>query len=183
MREGTVTETMPAWQDRTDVGAPAMLFTDAVKGSSHRLIRLAYLLTGDMAEAEDAVAEAYAKVWSRFRHGQVDDLSQYLQRAVVNTVRGNLRHRLVVRRQALRAGPQLAVRPFEDRVVDRDRLWAEMLTLPIRQRTALTLRFVEDLSEQETALVLGVKPGTVKSRVSRGLEQLRGQLNRSDQHE
>jgi RNA polymerase sigma-70 factor (sigma-E family) len=178
-----VTETMPVWQDSTDVSAPASLFTDVVKGHSHNLIRLAYLLTGDMAEAEDAVADAYAKVWSKLTRGQVDDVSRYLQRAVVNTVRGNIRHRLVVRRQVARAGPQPAVRPFDQQVVDRDRIWTEMLTLPISQRAALTLRFVEDLSEQETAFILGVKPGTVKSRVSRGLDRLRDQLYRSDQHE
>lgn len=178
-----MTETMPAWHDSTDVRAPDSLFTNAVKDHSHNLIRLAYLLTGDMAEAEDAVADAYAKVWSKFTHGRVDDVSRYLQRAVVNTVRGNIRHRLVVRRQAARAGPQLAMRPFDQQVVDRDRLWTGMLTLPIRQRAALTLRFVEDLSEQEAAFILGVKPGTVKSRVSRGLERLRDQLDRSDQHE
>ena len=61
-------------------------------------------------------------------------------------------------------------------VDERDALWRLVLSLPVRQRAVLVLRFYEDLSEAETARTLGLSPGTVKSHTSRALSALRTEL-------
>jgi RNA polymerase sigma factor (sigma-70 family) len=65
---------------------------------------------------------------------------------------------------------------FESGVEMRGELWSALLRLPVEQRTVIVLRHVEDLSEDETAAVLNVRPGTVKSRLARGLATLRAEL-------
>ena len=57
-----------------------------------------------------------------------------------------------------------------------------LLALPLRQRTAIVLRFYEDLSERQTADVLQCRPGTVKSLVSRGMEALRSSIDSEGEH-
>ena len=65
------------------------------------------------------------------------------------------------------------VRLLDHDTVERDAVHEALLRLPLRQRTAVVLRFYEDRSERETAAILGVSPGTVKTHVHRALEQLR----------
>jgi RNA polymerase sigma factor (sigma-70 family) len=79
------------------------------------------------------------------------------------------------RRQNLVAvpDPERIENPADDRHV----LWEALRTLPVDQRAAITLRYLTDLSEAQTADALGVPIGTVKSRVSRGLSQLRVHLS------
>lgn len=134
--------------------------------------RLAYLLTGDRAAAEDVAQEAFLASASRIG-GLRDEAAfgAYLHRAVVNKVRNRARRRTLERTQALR---ESAPPPYElPDVATRDALWAALLRLPYRQRAALVLRFYLDLSEAEVADRLGCRPGTVKSAVSRGLAALR----------
>jgi RNA polymerase sigma-70 factor (sigma-E family) len=152
-------------------------FADAVALHSARLMRLAYLLTGDAGQAEDVVAEAYARVWPKYKDRLVEDLGLYLRRAVVNVARGGFRRKLLERRSAMDPHSEWDHRGLDEQVVDRAELWPAMLRLPLNQRAVLVLRFVEDLSEQETARLLGVSAGTVKSRTARGLEQLRRTLH------
>lgn len=142
-----------------------------------RLVRLAYLLCGDPAEAEDVVADAYAKCWPRLARQDVDDPFAYLRRAVVNGVRSWQRRRYLMRREERRrrVGPD-PVAPTSQ-VDDHSALIAAVRQLPLGQRQVLALRFLEDLSEQETAATLRVSVGTVKSRTARGLEALRHVLN------
>jgi RNA polymerase sigma-70 factor (sigma-E family) len=136
--------------------------------------RLAMLLCGDVHLAEDAVAEACARVWPKFRRGSVDDLVPYLRVAVVNEVRRRLRRGMLERRDAERQVIDLREGTDDDHSVeDRNVLLPALAALPYEQRAVIVLRFYEDLTEEEIAEVLNVPTGTVKSRCARGLEQLR----------
>lgn len=149
-------------------------FAALVAEHHNRLARLAHLLCGDREQAEDAVAEAYAKVWPRFRRGEVRHPRVYLRAAVVNEVRGGLRHRMLERReeQRQRVDWRDGVSP-ERGIDDRTLLETALRQLPQGQRAVIVLRFYEDMGEDEIAALLGVPVGTVKSRCSRALQQLR----------
>jgi RNA polymerase sigma-70 factor (sigma-E family) len=162
----------------TETGQDA--FSRAVTDHHVALARFAYQLCGDVTMAEDVVAEAYSRVWPRWRRGRVDDLVPYLRRAVVNEVYGRGRRRAVERRHAERAGDRPGTGQFEAHVGERDALAAALDRLPLRQRVVVVLRVVNDLSEQDTADLLGVPQGTVKSRLSRALDTLRRTLEDQD---
>jgi RNA polymerase sigma-70 factor (sigma-E family) len=147
-------------------------FSRAVAEHHRQLARFAYRLCGDRTLAEDVVAEAYARVWPYWRRGRVEVLLPYLMRTVANVAYArHKRLRLERTREPPYAPP--ADGRFEDRIGEHDALWAALDRLPPQQRVVLVLRVVEDLSEDETATMLGVAPGTVKSRLSRALGALR----------
>ena len=150
----------------------------ALYDAHHRkAYRLALLLTGSPAAAEDAVAEAFARTWPKWRAGQVRDPGAYLRRAVVNQVHGGFRKRFYERREEQRRrADDRGVRALDDQAADADRLARALAALPPRQRAAVVLRYYEDLSEADTAAALGTSVGTVKAQVSRGLVKLRGLL-------
>ena len=137
------------------------------------LLRFAYLLCGDHHAAEDAVAEALARTWPRWRRGDVDDPRAYVRRAIVNELRGRARRASVRRRHDDKRVVARAVPLVDHDATERDAVHAALLRLPLRQREAVVLRVYEDRSEQETAELMGVSPGTVKTHVHRALEQLR----------
>jgi RNA polymerase sigma-70 factor (sigma-E family) len=164
---------------RVDVLAMVRAGTDrdsfaAVFNAHHRqAVRLAYLLTSDPHQAEDVVAEAFAKVYVRWQRGDVRDVGAYLRRAVANEANSKLRRRYLERREAQRrAGDDRGVRTVDDVAADHDQVWQAIQRLPDRQRKAVVLRYYEDLSETETAEILGCSVGTVKSQVSRGLARM-----------
>ena len=148
-------------------------FTEAVALHHAQLARLAYRLCGDAGRAEDAVADAYARVWPRWRRGQVGELYPYLRQAVIHQIYGGHRRRLLERREAERRRPDPAAPAFERQVDDHAQLWTALARLSPAHRAVVVLRLVEDLSEDETAALLGIAPGTVKSRLSRALDHLR----------
>ena len=148
-------------------------FTTFVAARGQTLLRIAHALTGDARSAEDlvqtALAKAYAK-WPRI-HG---DAEAYVRKIIYNdrasSWRRPGRHREIsvaeppdrpnVRRPGLEATDRLAVRQA-------------LLALPARQRAVLVLRYLEDRTVEETAEVLGCRPGTVASQASRALAKLR----------
>jgi RNA polymerase sigma-70 factor (sigma-E family) len=139
-----------------------------------RLIRLAFLLCGDRRRAEDAVADAFARVYPRWRRGGLDDADAYLRRAVVNQLRSGWRRLLVERRHAAKAGGDDRGQVLHaDQSADHAALLHALTQLTELQRTAIVLRFYEDMKETEVADAMGVPLGTVKSSVSRGLDRLR----------
>ena len=75
--------------------------------------------------------------------------------------------------------PERSVSDGTDDAAERDRVWRAILSLPSRQRAVLVLRFYEDLTEAQTAQLLGVSVGTVKSHTARALAVLRERLNGS----
>lgn len=143
-------------------------------------LRLAYVLSGDASSAEDVVADVFARMYPRFRRGIVDDPVPYLRSAIVNQVRGRFR-RLGHQRRHERAARRDPSPPNIDvTVAQREDLRHALLELPPRQRAAIVLRHLEDLSEAQTAALLGITTGTVKSSVARGLERLRQVLDTED---
>lgn len=147
----------------------------AVFAEHHQEVRrLAYALCGDWARADDAAAEAFARTWPKWRRGKVDDVRPYLRRTVVNHVRGRWRRRATERREEHHhRGDDRGERSDEDSSDDRGQLTQALLELPPRQRAAVALRYLEDCSVDETAVILAVSAGTVKAQVSRGLARLR----------
>jgi RNA polymerase sigma-70 factor (sigma-E family) len=142
------------------------------------LLRTAFLLTGSSYAAEDLVQSALLRAMRRWE--RIDDPMAYLRRVMVNQ-RTNLWRR-VTSREVLLA--DLTSR--RDRVSDetstlaqRDELLTALAALPVRMRAVLVLRYWEDLSEAETADLLGCSAGSVKSQASRGLARLREVLRES----
>ena len=128
------------------------------------MVRLAQALVDTSECAEEIVQDAFAKVYERW--DRLSEPGGYARIAVVNGARSELRKREVRRRVGLR------VRPAEA-PAERDYLIDALDRLSPRQRTAIVLRFYEQMSEREIAEAMGVRPGTVKSLVSRGLADLR----------
>ena len=165
-----------AWETATQPSVHDA-FAQAVETHHQALARFAYALCGSVTQAEDAVAEAYARVWPRWRRGRVEgNLFGYLRRTVANEIYGRHRRRLLERREAERAADRDPDGQFEVTIDDRDALWAALGQLAPKVRVVVVLRIVEDLSEAETAAMLDLPLGTVKSRLSRGLATLRDQL-------
>jgi RNA polymerase sigma-70 factor (sigma-E family) len=137
-------------------------------------LRLAYLLAGDHHRAEDAVSEAFVRIYRAWRRGSIEQPRAYIRRAVVNEVNSRFRRLALERREAVRRhGDDRGVRGADEQVADHDQMFTALRQLPERQRTAVVLRYYADLSEAETAAAMGVAVGTVKSSVSRGLDRLR----------
>ena len=141
--------------------------------------RTAYLITGSAADAEEAVQEAFVRAWlalKRFRQGS--EFRPWLLTIVANEARNRVRNRRRREGLAERAAHELSWQaPAEEPggATD-DRLREALAALPERDRSVLACRFILDLGEQETAAVLRVARGTVKSRTARALERLRTAL-------
>jgi RNA polymerase sigma-70 factor (sigma-E family) len=138
-------------------------------------VRLAYLLTGDRALAQDLVQEAFVRLFARFRDlRDPAAFPAYLRATVVNLARSHFRRRRVERAYLAREARAPGMPQAE--VEGRHELWQALQGLTPRQRAAIVLRYYEDLTEAQTADVLRCPVGTVKSLVSRGIERLRAEL-------
>jgi RNA polymerase sigma-70 factor (sigma-E family) len=155
------------------VGVSEPEFRDYVRTRRRALLRIAYLLTRNEADAEDLVQSALAKTY--LAAGRIEDrsaLDGYVRRAIVNTHISWWRRRRVVELptdelpdeavadHAVTSDLQATIR----RAVDR---------LPGRMRAAIMLRYYDDMTEAEVAELLGVSLGTVKSTVARAVAKLR----------
>lgn len=149
-------------------------FADHYRAEATACLGLAYALCGDRSLAEEVVADAFARTWPVFQEGRIDDVHAYVRRAVVNTMNGRFRRRSLERRHAVREANEAerTASGGAERVDDHVSLWPALQSLPAPQRAVLVLRFLEDQSEQQTATLLGVRVGTVKSRTARGLARL-----------
>jgi RNA polymerase sigma-70 factor (sigma-E family) len=154
-------------------GAGDPSFREYVATRSASLLRMAYLLTHNRADAEDLVQAALAKAyqaWDRIEdRGAVDG---YVRRAMVNTHISWWRRRRV-EEYPTDDIPEQAVADHEGDSELQDALRRAIERLPRRMRAAVVLRYYEDMSEAEIADVLGVSQGTVKSTVSRAVAKLR----------
>lgn len=148
-------------------------FRDFVASRSGPLLRMAYLLTRNVADAEDLLQAALAKTyqaWDRIEDRNA--LDGYVRRAMVNT------HISWWRRRRLEEYPtdDIPDRAVTDHPGDSelsDALRRALDRLPSRMRAAVVLRYFEDMSEAEIARALGISQGTVKSTVSRAVAKLR----------
>ena len=150
-------------------------FDDFVAARSTSLLRTAYLLTHDRGLAEDLLQTALAKAW--FAWERIDGQPEaYVRRILVNTYSTWWRRKWngeEPTEDLPESGPAPG-RPGEShRADERADLWQALGRLPKRQRAVVVLRFYEDLSEAETAEILGCSVGTVKSQASRALAKLR----------
>lgn len=167
-------------------GGDAHAYEDLVRLHQHTAFRAACVLAGSASDAEEAVQDAFVKAWEaldRFRPGA--PFRPWLLAIVANEAK--TRRRAAARRgswtaraadELLATGPTLA--PSADIAVlageRRDLLLGALDRLPERDRTAIELRYLLDLSEHEMAAALRCRRGTVKSRLSRALERLRAEV-------
>ena len=138
------------------------------------LLRTAYLLTGDRHAAEDLVQTALAKLYLAWDKVQrQDSLDGYVRRIMVNENNSLWRRGWKKREHVTDELPEPV--PHVDQHDDgrSGALWDLVQTLPKKARAVLVLRYYEELSEAETAEVLGISVGTVKSQTSRALAALR----------
>jgi RNA polymerase sigma-70 factor (sigma-E family) len=152
-------------------GALAELYERHAPGA----VRLAFLVTGDREAAQDIAQDAFIKVAGRFRHLRFPDaFDAYLRRTVINLCTSRFRHARVEReyleRERTRA-PQTSWGAPD--VETHDELIAALRTLPIRQRTALVLRYFEDLGEDGVADAMRTSVPAARSLISRGMQTLR----------
>lgn len=138
------------------------------------LVRLAALLLDDPASCEDVVQEAYVRMHGRDLADPNKSLA-YLRQTVVNVARSSLRRRLVARRLAPRPDGA-TVDDAAYATVQRDELVRALRTIPRREREALVLRYVGDLTEAQAAEVMGCAVGSVKGYTSRGLARLAARM-------
>ena len=149
-------------------------FRTYVVGRSAALLRTAYLLTGSRADAEDLLQTALAKTylsWDRIRDREAVD--GYVRRVMVNTQTSWWRRRRLDERPVDELPERGDGRDATADLDLHDALWTALSRLPKRQRAMVVLRYYEDLSEAETAHLMGVSVGTVKSTTSRALAKLR----------
>jgi RNA polymerase sigma-70 factor (sigma-E family) len=141
------------------------------------LLRTAYLLTCDRERAEDLVQSALVRAhrhWPKIhREGRSE---AYVRKTMVN-LNTDWWRRLGSREHRVESVPDGRISADAYAAFDlRDELWAALQQLPNRMRAVLVLRYFEDLSDAETAAILGCSIGTVKSQCSRGLGRLRVSL-------
>ena len=151
----------------------AAAFSELVATRSPALLRTAYLVVGDHQLAQDLLQEALLKAyvaWPRLR--DITRAEAYVRRTMVTTAI-SWRRRRSFHEQPVDAVPTASDGDQLERLAVHDLVWAQVCGLPPRQRAALVLRYYEDLSEAETAEVLGCSVGTVKSQVSDALGNLR----------
>jgi RNA polymerase sigma-70 factor (ECF subfamily) len=156
-------------------------FGELVRANQEIAFRTAYLITRNAADAEDAAQDAFVKAYRalhRFRRGA--PLRPWLLRIVANEARNRRRSAgrrdaLVLRAAAEAPSGGAAPSPEGQAIAadERRRLLSLVEALPEDQRLVVACRTFLDLSEQETAAVLDIRQGTVKSRFSRALDRLR----------
>ena len=136
--------------------------------------RLAYLLTGDRALAEDLVQEAFLRFVGRLHHlREPEAFDAYLRRTIVNLSKDTFRRRTLERSYLERRTAEVREGHTDRDVAAYESMRTALLSLPPRQRAAIVLRYYEDLHESEIADLLRCRPATVRSLVARGLEALR----------
>ncbi len=157
-------------------------FGEFMRNRASPLHQSAYLLCGYWHLAHDLVQDTLVKAyqhWPRIR--QADSPDAYVRRILLNEARGRWRRR---KRTAVVArfpeGREPVAPDVTDELARRAGLLQALHALPLRQRATIVLRYMEGMSERETAAVLGCSEGTVKSQSARALGTLRTYLDRTE---
>jgi RNA polymerase sigma-70 factor (ECF subfamily) len=154
---------------RSGGDGPGAEFTDLYERHARRIVRTVAVVVRDPALAEEAVAEAFARAWARWRQVRTNDRPDaWVTRVAINLCNSRFRRRRVERRKA-----HVIARP--DRVLDPEPasdVWAAVARLPEQDRLLIALRYVADLRQAEIADVLGIPPGTVASGLNRSRRRL-----------
>jgi RNA polymerase sigma-70 factor (sigma-E family) len=140
------------------------------------LLRVAYLACGDETEAEDLLQTALERTYKRWDRVRYDNPEPYVRRVIINAAISRARRRAILSIIPMHSPPERSARATD---VDLRHVLMEALRgLPPRQRAVIVLRYWEDLSETQTAEVLGCSVGTVKSQTSKAMAKLRSALSR-----
>jgi RNA polymerase sigma-70 factor (sigma-E family) len=138
-------------------------FDDFCRDAYAPMVRMAFLLTSSIETAEDLVQDVFARAYPRW--STISEPSAYVRRAVVNACHSH--HRRRFRERAHRPSTPDAIE------LEADELFDVLATLPARMRSAIVLRYYQDLAENDIAEILGCAPGTARSLIHRGLARLR----------
>jgi RNA polymerase sigma-70 factor (ECF subfamily) len=163
---------------------------DVVRTHSARVYRLAYRLTGNQHDAEDLTQEVFVRVFRSLANYTPGTFERWLHRITTNLFLALVRRRARIRFDALpddaeripappRAGMQSPALAYDETHFDAD-VQAALDALPPDFRAAVVLCDLEGLSYEEIAATLGIKIGTVRSRIHRGRAQLRAALVHRD---
>jgi RNA polymerase sigma-70 factor (sigma-E family) len=157
-------------------------FREFTRTHASQLHQSAYLLCGDWHLAHDLVQDTLVKAyqhWPRVR--QADSPEAYVRRILLNEVRGRWRRReRSVPVPRFTDGIEPVTPDATGEIARRAGLMQALVTLPLRQRATVVLRYLEGMTERETAAVLGCSEGTVKSQSARALGTLRKYLDRME---
>jgi RNA polymerase sigma-70 factor (sigma-E family) len=143
-------------------------------------LRFAFYLCGEQEQAKDLVQDAFVRVAGRFAYLRKPDVfGTYLRRTIFNLHTSRLR-RLRLEREYLSRERRAEPTHAEADPVERDEVWHAILRLPPRQRAAVVLRFYEDLSERESADILGCSVGALNQLVARATATLRDRFGKDE---
>jgi RNA polymerase sigma-70 factor (sigma-E family) len=161
----------------SDAGATRQEFEAFFERHYRELSRLAYLVTGDHAAADDVTGDALLSAWQHWERVQSSDQPiAYVRRIVLNLAASRVRRRVRERRGLVMLLPAVNHHaPASDLAAVID-VRAALLALPPRRRACVVLRYAFDLSEEEVSRTLNISVGTVKSQTSKGAVQLRKML-------
>src|ERR1700733_13497965 len=145
------------------------------------LHRTAYLLCGDWHLASDLVRGTFVQAFRHWRRVQrADNQNAYVKRILINEFKRHWQRYGGLPVGAHTDHPEVAIPDVSDEVVNRADLLRALLTLPARQRATVVLRYLEGMSERETAAVMRCSEGTVKSQTARALNALEGCLRHKE---
>jgi len=152
-------------------------YEEYAAGAWPNLYRVAYLLSGSHADAEDLAQQTLVKVFRNWgRVASSDSPDAYVRRILTNTYLSSRRPLRLQREVVTDRLPDALVEPGTAAREQRLMLWPHVQALPPRQRAVVVLRYYEDLTEQQIAQALGCSTGTVKSNAHKALKTLRGAL-------
>jgi RNA polymerase sigma-70 factor (ECF subfamily) len=161
---------------RTSADQVARRFVRLTKPRLDPAYRLAGLLLGNAADAEDAVQDALTNAWRSFEDLRDDDrFGAWLDRILVNACRDRLRRRQVIRFVPLDGISPEARDPFAG-VLANDQILRSITRLPLEERAIVVLHYWADLPLDEVAARLAIPLGTCKSRLHRALQRMRAEI-------
>lgn len=175
---GTLLEDSPRPAAREPASAVHGAVAALYRAEYRSLVRMAAMLLGDTATAEEVVQDCFVGMHDAFRRlRDMDKALNYLRRSVVNRSRSAMRRRVVAERYRPHPGPDM---PSAEQGalarLERSAVLSALGTLPDRQREAIVLRFYLDLSEEQVARAMNISRGAVKSHTARGKAALRNLL-------
>jgi RNA polymerase sigma-70 factor (ECF subfamily) len=141
-----------------------------------RLLRLAYFLTADPTTAEDLVQESFVRIYRAGGRVEQPEFRGYAWRSLVNLSRSTYRKQRRERRALYRAVDAGNAGDLSEAAHHSD-VRKALLSLPVKQRACLALRFYEDLKMEDIAQTLGMTQAAVKKQIERGLKALRPVLS------
>jgi RNA polymerase sigma-70 factor (ECF subfamily) len=160
--------------DGIEVAVTELSFDELFEIEHRALFRALYLITGDVQDAEELMQDAFLKVWERWdRVSRMENPGGYLARVAINGARSRIRRLKVAAKRAI--APVEAEDPFAAADLH-DELVRALARLSQRQRMALVLTDLMELSADEAATILNVKAPTVRSLASQARLALRTEL-------